>query len=109
MQRKTIEQLGLSHSIIEGTELPETPKTSLDHSRMCALFVKYMSRLLKQGDAIGSIKMELPDYIINISKVDADIVVIYTDKMNNVIFTVDKSKKAIYESLGALRDSGLFD
>ncbi len=109
MQRRTLEQLGLSHSIIEGIE-PENPKESkLDYGKMGALFVKYMSRLLRQGEPIGTIKMELPEYIINISKVDNDIVVMYTDKQNNVIFTVDKSKKAIYESLASLYESGIFD
>lgn len=76
---------------------------------MGALFVKSMSKLLKRGVDIGAIKIELPDYVISISKVDDDIIVTYIDHDGKPVFTVDKSRKAIYESLGALYESGVFD
>lgn len=107
MQKWVLDTLGLSQSVT--IEDPDPSVNLLDYKWMSALFVKYMSKLLRRGENIGSIKMELPEYTIQITKVDEDIVVLYLDKNNNALFTVDRSKKAIYESLGALYESGVFD
>lgn len=104
MQTRILDTLGLSKSII-GEDEPET----YDVDKTSAVFVRTMSKLLKWSDSIGTVKLELPEYVLQLTKVDKDIIITYMDHFGNPLFTLDKSKWNIYNSIASLCSSGIFD
>jgi hypothetical protein len=72
-----------------------------------------MTKLVKNSAVdIGCVRLQLQNYTIQISSVGdemKDVVVVYLDSSNNQLFTIDKSKRDMFLSIGSLADSGIFD
>ena len=114
MQWNVIESLGLSQSVIvetgpEGSSIKHAIP-QYDIKALSLLFVKYMTKLLWYSTVdIGCVRLQLCSYTIQLSKVGDDVVVVYMDAANNPLFTIDKSKRDLFLSIGSLADSGIFD
>ena len=117
MQWNVLESLGLSQSVDLRSVETGPEGSSIKHAipqydikALSLLFVKYMTKLLRYSTVdIGCVRLQLCSYTIQLSKVGDDVVVVYMDAANNPLFTIDKSKRDLFLSIGSLADSGIFD